>query len=146
LACTHTDDRASAKRLTAPPCSYMNAVVCTGFWVVSLIAFIGNIAYSYAEFDGIHAKDMPVYYSRQSLIVVGWLWLALMFTFNPRLPDLWVLVWVLLCRVPAAFGDYSNGGWLRWVPIISLFLASLLLIAIRLKLIFNCLRDIRKHR
>jgi hypothetical protein len=140
------------QRLTAPPCSYMNALCCTGFWLAFLISVIGNIGYTDGEVDGINANNVPATQRLQTPALIGWLWLAVMFTFSPRFPDVWVTVWALLLRVPVLFSEYSPASpsspavWSSNVSALSIALAGFVVIAIRFKLIITCLREVRKHR
>jgi len=149
LACTHTDNRAPAKRLTAPPCSYTHAVFVTSFWLTFLVSVIGNIGYIYGEVDGIHAKDLPTFQKALVPNIVARLWLAVMMTFFPRFPDVWVSVPALL-RVPVIFEEQVFLDLATSIPSIIYIGASAFgscaLLAIRLKLICTCLRDIRNRR
>ena len=145
MACTHTDNRAPAKRLTAPPCSYTHAVFLTSFWLTFLISVIGNIGYIYGEVDGIHAKDLPTFQRKHVRNVVSKLWLAVIVTFFPRFPDVWISVPALV-RVAVSFGGHTHDDLPEKLLAGTTAVGIFALIAIRLKLIFTCLRNIRKHR
>jgi hypothetical protein len=132
------------QRLTSPPCSYTHAVFLTGFWLTFLTSVIGNIGYSYGEVDGIHAKDLSTFQPREYYVVPK-LWIAAMVTFSPRFPDVWIAVPSLL-RVPKNFEGHYHDNLPRKLVVGAIAFGSVALIAIRLKLIFTCLRNIRKHR